>query len=397
MKCLHTEKWRATAAYTMVQFVTWCFYAIIMTFSSNVLHEFGFSDSQISLLLAIATGSAFVLQVGIAELIGRCEKISVWAVLVILGLLMILGNVVILVPGMPVWVAIGAFGSACMILQIIPPLANAMGMDAIKRGSSTSYSVARGMGSLGYCLLAYVTGLAVSARGIRTVPVITIICASILVTAVICFHLVVERKLETPALAPAAEQKKQRGFLRQYPRFALFLAASVLLQLSHNLLCNFMYQIMLIKQGGAAEQGTANAICAFVEIPVMILFPLMMRKLRCDKWVRFSAMFVVIKSVGFLLASTPIGIYAIQTTQMLGYGLYTISSVNYAEMVVAPGESVRAQSYLGATSTVGILLAVGMGGVICDYFGAQIMILVSAIFGLLGGLIIALTAQKTKQ
>ena len=34
-----------------------------------------------------------------------------------------------------------------------------------------------------------------------------------------------------------------------------------------------------------------------------------------------------------------------------------MNSVNYAELVVDPGESVRAQSYLGATTTVGSLIA----------------------------------------
>ena len=84
-------------------------------------------------------------------------------------------------------------------------------------------------------------------------------------------------------------------------------------------------------------------------------------------------------------------------TQIIGYGLYTISSVNYAGLVVGKGESVRAQSYLGSTSTVGCLLALSTGGVICEHFGAQTMVLVSLAAALIGGVTVAFTAQKTEK
>lgn len=390
------QKYNATAAYTMLQIATWGFYAVILSFSSNVLYDFGFLDSQISILLGISTAVSFVMQLAAAELVSRRPGIRVFGIMAVLGCVMILGNLVVWMPGMPAWLAIGAFAVACMILQMLPSLANAMGMDAIKRGSPTNYSIARGMGSLGYSVLAYVTGILVQSRGSRMVPVMGGACAVILTAAVVWYHFAGERGLPEPVKTPGT-QTGGHGFLGQYPRFTVFLVGSVFLQFSHNLLSNFMYQIMLVKNGGAGEQGTATAICALVELPVMFFFPLLMRKIRCDKWVRFASLFITVKALGIFLAATPYGVYVAQATQMLGYGLYTISSVNYAEMVVGRGESVRAQSYLGATSTVGGLLASATGGIICQYFGAQIMVLVSLAAGLAGGITIALTAQKTKE
>lgn len=390
------QKYNATAAYTMLQIATWGFYAVILSFSSNVLYDFGFLDSQISILLGISTAVSFVMQLAAAELVSRRPGIRVFGIMAVLGCVMILGNLVVWMPGMPAWLAIGAFAVACMILQMLPSLANAMGMDAIKRGSPTNYSIARGMGSLGYSVLAYVTGILVRSRGSRMVPVMGGACAVILTVAVVWYHFAGERGLPESVKTPGV-QTGGHGFLGQYPRFTVFLVGSVFLQFSHNLLSNFMYQIMLVKNGGAGEQGTATAICALVELPVMFFFPLLMRKIRCDKWVRFASLFITVKALGIFLAATPYGVYVAQATQMLGYGLYTISSVNYAEMVVGRGESVRAQSYLGATSTVGGLLASATGGIICQYFGAQTMVLVSLAAGLAGGITIALTAQKTKE
>lgn len=396
MKQTRLRKWNATAAYTLQQIATWSFHAVIITFSSNVLRDYGFTDSRISALLGIATACSFVLQLALAELVSR-SKAKVWGVLAVLGTAMLVCSQLVRMPGLPSWAAIAAFGVACMTLQMIPSFTNAMGMDAIKRGSPTNYSFARGMGSLGYSVLSFGMGRLVGSFGSGVVPMAASVCGAVLVAAVVWYHFAGERNLEEPVSAAAEEKGQEKGFFVQYPQFAVFLVASVLLQLSHNLLASFMYQIMLVKNGSAAEQGTANAICALVEIPVMVFFPLLMRRIRCDKWVRFSSLFIAVKSIGVFLAGTPGGVFAAQATQILGYGLYTISSVNYAEMVVGRGESVRAQSYLGATVTVGTLLAASTGGVICEYFGAQTMVLVSLAAGLLGGITIALTAQRTKQ
>lgn len=389
------NKWNCTISYTMLQIATWGFYAVIMAFSSNVLYGFDFTDSQISLVLGISTVVAFVLQLVLAELVTRWRNLKVYMVLLALGTVMLVGNLMVTMPRMPKAVAVSAFAVTCMVLQMIPSFTNAMGMGAIERGSATNYSIARGMGSLGYSVLAYVTGVLVRLLGVEVVPAVSAAVAVMLIVSVIWFYLAAEKNL--PDFGPSKKKIDHKsGFLRQYPRFAVFLVAMILLQFSHNLLSSFMFQIMQVKNGTAAEQGVATAISALVELPVMFFFPLMMRKLRCDKWVRIAGLAMAIKGIGILMAASPYGVYIAQATQMVGYGLLTIASVNYARLVVGLGESVRAQSYLGSTCTVGSFAALSTGGVICQYWGAQTMVLVSLILSLIGGTMILLTAQKTE-
>ena len=389
------NKWSCTISYTLLQIATWGFYAVVLAFSSNVLYTFRFEDSQISLVLGASTVMAIVLQLVLAELISRWRKLKVYMVLLVLGAVMLTGNLLVMMPRMHKTVAVTAYAVVCMVLQMIPSFTNAMGMGAIERGSATSYSIARGMGSLGYSVLAYITGILVRHRGAEMVPAVALVIAVVMIISVIWFYFTAERNL--PELdSPGKKLDRKSGFLRQYPRFAVFLVAMILLQFSHNLLCNFMFQIMQTKNGTAAEQGIATAISALVELPVMFGFTLMIRKLRCDKWVRIAGLAMALKSIGILLAVNPYGVYIAQATQMLGYGLLTIASVHYARLVVGSGESVRAQSYLGSTCTVGAFAALSTGGVICQYWGAQTMVLVSLVFSLVGGLMILATAQKTE-
>ena len=389
------NKWNCTIAYTVLQIATWGFYAVMITYSSNVLYSFGFTDSQIGLALGASTVVAFVLQLVLAEMVTRWRNLKVYMVLLALGAVMLVVNLLVWMPQMNRAVAVVAYAVGCMVTQMIPSFTNAMGMGAIERGSVTNYSIARGLGSLGYSAVAYGTGLLVRWKGVKVVPSAAMGVAVMLLTSVVWYHLAAERNLPDHDRAEKKTENKA-GFLRQYPRYAVFLVAVILLQFSHNLLASFIFQIMQVKNGTAAEQGIATAICALAELPVMFFFPFMMRKVRCDIWLRISGLAMILKGVGILLATNPYGVYAAQVTQMMGYGLLIISSVNYAGMVVGKGESVRAQSYLGATGSVGSFAALATGGIICQYWGAQTLVFVSLILSVVGGVMIALTAQKTE-
>lgn len=385
----------ATAAYCVLQIINWSFYASVLAFSSNVLYSLGFSDGQISIFLGIATGSAFVIQLLLSELISRSARVHTWGVMVLLGGIMLVSCLLVCFAAMPRYLAVGAFGLACMVLQMLPALTNGMGMDAIKRGSPTNYSVARAFGSLGYSIVAYVLGQLVLSRSVSVVPAIGVVLGIAYILATLWYHFAGEANLP-PMEQPGEKGQKTRGFLKQYPRFAAFLAAAAFLTLSHSLPSNFMYQIIREKHGTASEQGIATAICALVELPVMFGFPWMLRKLRCDVWVRIASLGMVLKGLLILLAQSPQGVYLAQVTQMVGYGLYTISSVNYAEKVVGKGESVRAQGYVAAVVTIGSLIASSTGGLICQYFGAQTMVLISLITALIGSISILFIVQKTE-
>lgn len=382
--------WNATAAYILLQAAAWSFYAVILSFSSNVLRGFGFSDSRISLLLGVSAAVSFLLQLAVAELVNHFPRLTISGAMTVLGTAMLLANGLMLKRDLPAPAAVAAFALACVIVHMTPTFANAMGMDAIERGSPTNYSLARGMGSLVYSILAYLTGMLVGKYGTPVIPVVGAVCAAALIAATLWYHLAGERGL--PEAAPKTAEAKKAGFLKQYPKFAVFLVGAVFLHFSHNVLSNFMYQIMLSKHGGAGEQGTATAIAALVELPVMFGFPLMLRWMGSDKWVRLCGFGMAIKGLGLFLATTPYGVYAAQATQIIGYGLYAISSVNYAAQVVGKGESVRAQSYLGSTTTVGALAALSTGGVVCQHFGSQAMVLTSFACAMTGAVIILLAA-----
>lgn len=388
-----SDKLNCTAGYSLVQFVTWSHYAIVLAFASNVLYEFGFSDSRISLFMGIFTALSVAVQVAAGELLSRIKKWDVAGVLVLFGAVMLLCAAVVLLPDCNRILAVGAFGVICMLLQTLPSLANSMGMDSIRRGAPTDYSIARGIGSLGYSVTALLTGVLVRRLDVAAVHMLTIGVSVLLILSAVWYR----STIRDLAGAESEENRESKApFFSRYPRFAVFLFGMAFLCVSHGLLCNFMFQIMTSRGAGAMEQGIATSISSLVELPIMFGFPFMLKKLRCDKWVRIAGFCMLLKPLLILLANAPGGIYLAQATQSIGYGLWVIGSVNYAERVVDQGESIRAQSYHGAVTTVSTVLALSMGGVLIEYLGVQTMVMVSLGCSLVGAVIVLFAAQKTE-
>lgn len=388
----------ATTSYSVLQAAMWGFFAVSLGFSSNFLYHFGFQDHQISLLLGICLALSCVLQLGLAELISRWKRLSVFAVLLGMGILMLLGCLAMLAERRPA-LAVGGLGLTVVMVQSFPAMGNAVGMDAIEKGSPTNYSFARGMGSVGYGLTALLTGFLVERWGTRAIPLLAVALTAIFLTAVLWYHFTGE--VRDGVRVQKEKQPAVRGnFLKAHPQFALFLMAAVLLLISQNLLSNFMLQIMTAKGGGAAEQGTATFIAAVTELPLIFCFPLLLKWLRCEKWVGLSTVFFVVKAVGTFAATGCYGVYAAQTTQLLGFGLFSIASVHYAEQAVGKGEAVRAQSYLSSATSVGALAAMSSGGVLCKFLGVQNMVLSAgacAVLGMLLALLAIHLGQKRRQ
>lgn len=393
------RKHTATILFSWVQAMLWGCYAILLSFSSNYLKAHSFNDAHISLLLGGASLLSILTEIAAAERVSRSQRLTSSSVLLLAASLMLLSCIAMLFFHTVHAVAVLCFAFACVLLQIFPAFANSLGVSAMQSGTAVHFGFSRGIGSLSYSIISYLSGFLVARFGVTMVPALTAVICLSLVFALIRFRSCVgSEKNAVPANtaeAPPAKKTSDGAFLRRNPRFALFLIGSTLLYVNHNLICNFMQQIMAVKGGGESQQGTAAAIAAFLELPAMFTFTHLLRLAQCNRWMKLSCFFFVAKAVTMLLAPNYHWVYVAQICQMLGFALYSISSVYYASALFQGADAVRGQSYLGATITAGSLIALSTGGLICQQFGAQVMLGAAAVSAALGTVIILLTAQKT--
>ena len=377
------KKWKATASYAILQASMWGFYAIIVGYSSSFMYSHGFTDGQISIVLGITTALSCVAQLGLAELIARLPKLTVYRVLLVLsGMLLACA---LLMRMELTAAAIAGLGLGLILLQVLPAMANSIGMDSVSQGSPMNYDIARGVGSGGYSILSLITGMLVSRLGVEVLWILTLVDTLVFLGSVLWFHRAGE------ITAPPKErvkEKREGSFLRAYPKFALVLFGSIVLQISHNLVCSFLLQIVVSKGGDASHQGIAAFVSAITEIPVMFAFGWLLKKKKVEFWFAFSAAVFVLKPLFLFLAADVWGVYAAQTTQMIGYAVYVMASAYYAGSATDKNDMVRAQSYMTAAIPIGSLIANSTGGFLCQYYTPQGMLLVSTAVAIIGGIIV---------
>ena len=376
-----------TLRYSLLQFLIWGIYGIVIGFSASYFLDCGLSDAGYGLALGIASALAFLAQLAMGELISRLPKLTIHIAVRILTCAMALcGGALLMIKLSAVRILL--FALILVLMQVIPGLLNALGMAAARQALKVNFGIARGVGSMSYALFSFLTGQAIVLVGQGAVPGLTAALSVLLFCGLWLFPNVGCGSKDTV-------EKDRMG--RPLCRDLLFLAlliCTTLLFVSNNLMVNFLLQLVRSRGGNEAGVGIAAAISAMAELPTMFLFGWMLRKLRCDSWLKISAICMTVKSVICLLATHLGVLYAVQLMQAVGYGLLYVASVHYVDAVVSRENLVRAQAMLAATLTLATLLSSFFGGLILEGFGIQAVLGGSAVCAAAAAVIFLLTLKK---
>ena len=385
------KKSTANLSYCLIHASMWGMYAVIIYFANDFLKSQGLSGAMCSLVLGITAAASVLLNIGVSEIIKRTQKVKLYVTTMALAALILLG-----LGGMLVESKILALSGICLVLtllQLAPGMCNSLGMDAIAKGAPATYAVARGIGSVAFATVSLVAGNLIEKFGEAAIPVVGGAAAAILILSVLWFHNCVEKHIPETAVAPKVkDEKKKDNFLTKKPMFTLFLLGAALMNVSHYYLVVFLGNVTDALALGKDVQGTAAAVSTYVELPIMLGFAFLSRKMRCNNLLRISCFMFLLKCLGMTFADSAMDIYLAHATQIVGYGLYAIASVTYAGEVMGKEDAVRAQSYLAGTISIGNVVAMSTGGLM----GVNTMMWVSTGCALIGALIVLLAAKKTK-
>lgn len=403
---MKTESRQIKFWYALIQIMLWGGYGVTICYCSNFLKSMDFKDSHVSIVLGTASALAIIVQLFLAELIQKIRRLSTGKVIAgQAGILLVAGVLMLENPNMA-FVAAAGIGIGCVVLQTIPSLANSLATESEQSGYAVNFPIARGMGSLAYSVVSFMTGRLIGNAGIKIIAILTIMTGAVLCLSAVMFEGNTGNRKNAQKAMPGNEkeenmreagQESAQAFFAKYPFLIMFLAGSILLYINHNLVSTFMQQIIEAKGAGAGEQGTAIAISGIMELPAMFGFSYLLKKASCAKWVRVSGWCFLIKAVLILLAPNYIWIYIAQIFQMGGFAIYTVSSVEYIGSVIEAEDAVRAQTYLATTMTAGSLIAMLTGGFICQYAGVNIMTGTAAILAAAGLAVICMATRKKEQ
>ncbi len=384
-----------TFRYALVVLTYWVAFATVSAFSSLYLLNIGFSNTFIGTLLAVAGIGSSILQPIASTWAERPDSPALKRIMIGMALLTAAVAAAVRLFA-PVSAALDGvlYGLMILMLQTINPMVNALGMESINRGERLNFGISRAGGSVGYGAVSFAMGLVAAKYTPYVVPVLGAVFFVLFAVTV--------------ALYPQSEQKvvitvreRSRGtgavaFFKKYPRFLWVLVGTTLLFTSHSLVNTFNLQIVLSKGGTSVEMGTATAIAACIEIPGMILFATLSRRLRCDTLLVISGVFFVLKCIGSLLAPSMPVYYAVQICQLFGWGLFAVASVRYTNAVMQPEDTIKGQGYTTVVQSLASVLGTTIGGRLMDASGVPAMLVFGIIVGCIGTLVVLLSAEKVR-
>lgn len=388
------KKYYANIQYALVQAGLWAIYGVLLCYAQNYLLGQQLSNIVVSSIMGLACFGSVIFQLLLTEFVNRSRRITLTMVIIMLS------AIILSICGALMWIPITTvgigvlYGIGIVCLQMLPGFVNAVGMVAIQSGRTVNFGIARGSGSAAYALVSLLVGRWITTSGYNVILSTTMVLCSIVgLTSLIftsgqCNIMVQEAKTEHVGLLQ---------FFVRHKKFALFLVGCVLCSISHSLTTNYIFQITVSKGGTSTEQGIASAIAGILELPAMFLFIYMVRWVRCDTWVKISGLFFTLKALFIFLAPNVIGLYGAMCFQLLGFALYSVSSVYYAGAVISLNYVVQSQSYLFAAFNIGSILALLIGGQVLEVLNIQTLMLLATAFGFAGLLLFSVCTEKVRK
>lgn len=391
-----------TGAYSLMQAAEWGVDGCLYCYSSFFLLSCGLTNTNIGICMGVASIGSFFAQILFGEALNRQGRSGLRRFLLAAAGILLLGNVVLLLP-IGRLLAVTLFLAGCMLLTMFPAFLDAASMYELQRGVPVDFGIGRGTGSLGYAVCSALVGRLLLRFGTSSIFCTGAVLSAVLIGGILWFFAAADQQIRDNYFleVPTQEKKESRSnglnftFLTAYPRYTVLLTGCVLLMMGHTYTSNFLYQIISHKGGDEGGMGLAAAIAACAEVPVLFLFGRISHRLRCDQWLKLSALLLILKmALGYWAAGTSSFLFS--ELFQSGYALYVVSSVYYTGAVIPHGDVINGQAYLHAASTLGVLLSLLTGGAILDYFGVQSLLFTGVIALVIGTVITFLGAEPVR-
>ncbi len=349
--------------YMAMQIGFWAMFAAICAYQAALLTSRGFTNAEAGLLIAVRCLAGIVCQPALGSFADRHPHIPLRLIVSLsLGVGLAAGVVFLLCPmgmagTMAVLILMGGFEISSY------PLMDAMAIQFIRQGVPIRYSLGRGVGSLAYALCCVVLGLQVTAFGVEstllTHAVLTALEIALVITYPVC-------PVEANTAGPAPAPHSALWLMRQNPSFALMLVA-ILFGLTGCLpMSNFLVNVVTSRGGTTGDLGTALFVMAAFELPTAFIFQRLYRRLGGGRLLLMSMVFCFFKALALFLSPSLPFVLLSQPLQMLGYGLFTPTSVYYVNESVPPEDQVKGQTLMMVASN-------GLGGVLGSLFAGSIL------------------------
>lgn len=391
-----TQPSNLTPRYSCIQFFFWIVFVTLANFASVFLLNTGFTNTQIGIIIALAGVVSALLQPTVASYADKNSSPSLKKICIFISLIALVLSAFLLFYTRSLLCTGIFYGSCFVLIQLLTPMVNSLGMESLNQGKKLNFGIGRGMGSLSAAVIASTLGILVDRFGIKAIPVSISIGLLLFLFSlwIFPFRKVPKERQQNLTAAEKAPGSGALYFFRKYKKFTIVLLGSIMVYVSHVLINSFAYQVIVEKGGSSTDMGIAMALAAIIELPTMFLFGYMQKKIRCDIWFRSCGIFFALKTLFSLLAPNMTVYYIIQIFQAFGWALISVSSVYYVNSIMEPQDVIKGQAYFTMTYTIGTVLGALLGGWLIDLAGVSAMLIFGTAAASIGAVLMLFATEK---
>lgn len=383
-----------TLRYTFLNSTYFVAFCTIHACAAAFLLARGFTNTEVGVLLAVANIVSAVFQPFIAGIIDKKGALTNRRFIMISVLVILAGSIILLFARDSKIVVFIVFALIYMIQFAYQPVMTALCFEYQKAGSKINYGLARGLGSASFAVTAAIIGGVIEERGVEILLWVNI------VTMAISFIVALTFKKPGNAVEEASHIKvKGKGFvafLKSYPAFALFLVATVFFFFAHNMINDFMIQIIRHLGGGETELGYANFLQAILELPVMALIGLVLKKISSSNLLIVSGFAFFIKIAILIFATNMFMMYVSQSFQLFAYAVFIPAAAYYVSTTMDESDQVKGQAYVTSAITVGGVFSNLISGIVLDNLGINQMLIIGTAVCAVGAVTATIAMKRLK-
>lgn len=394
---------RLNIKYIASQFFYFSMFASMIAFVSVYLLHKGFDNTTIGTVLSMMSLLTIGIQTLLANYIDKNKEVQLQDVISILSLGVVIGSIVLYF--MPIDLAILILTTLLLAIgQALLTFVNSLAFIYEKFGIHINYGVARGMGSFAYAMMTLFLGQVVKATTPDILPLFYSIFSLLLLFSVRAYSLpsadkvIVEDEGEQkPLIKKGAVEQSVFSFFLKYSRLVLLMGGVVFLFFGHTIINNFFIQVISPIGGDSGVMGTAVFIAAIVELPAMMYFEQLSKKISIDRLLKISAIFFLIKHLLTYLAPNIFVIYLAQFLQIGAYSVVYPALVEYINLIVDLEDLVKGQSLLTTAIALSSVFASFLGGILLDNVGVSQTLFIGVLTTIVGLVIVFVTVENPQK
>lgn len=362
----------------------WSVIAACVSFLNVFLTGRGLGTAEIGFLTAVGNGLAAIFQPIVSKVCSRSNK-NERDFLVLISMLAMTLVIMALERKAGLAMKIEIVAAIALVL-VMQPLLNSLGYFYIARSVEINYGVSRGIGSITFAVTSFVLGILSEIN-----KDLSMVMAAVLLGALI-LSLLAQKPISGNNVVTVFDGRAQKQKI-QNSKFVIFLLAVGMLFTFYNVTNVYLLQIAKRIGGDAKTVGTAFAVAALFEFPIMFMFNRLKEKFKSRSMLIFSGIFFLSKGILTYIATSPSILIAIQVTQLFGFALFTPCSVDFINDIMSDEKKITGQGFLASAITMGGVIGSVAGGVLIESTGVLNTLIISNVICLIAILLIVISTR----